>query len=77
MLVSNEHLLQSSHREQCQLPFASNAPNLVFRIMKFHFKLNEIKFCKVKMPSIKFFFVRPRPNVEVIMRRKKLSELSS
>ena len=77
MWISNEHLLQSSKREQCKLPLASNAPILVFRIMWFHFRFNEIKFCKVKMPSIKFFFVRPRLNVELFMRRNKLSELNS
>ena len=33
MLISNEHLLQTSKREHCKLPLASNAPNLVFSIM--------------------------------------------
>ena len=73
MFISNEHLLQTSKGEHCKLPLASNAPTLFFRIMWFHFKLNEINFCKGKMPSIKFFFVRPGPNVEPFMRRTKLS----
>ena len=77
MLNSNEHLLQKSKREHCKLPLASNAPNLFFRIMWFYFKLDEIKLCKVKMSSIKFFFVRPRPNVKLFVRRNKLSEISS
>ena len=63
-------------RKQCKLRLASNAPILVVR-MWFHFRFNEIKFCKVRMPSIKFFFVRPGPNVELFMGRNKLSESSS
>ena len=33
MLISNEHLFQTSKREHCKLPLASNALNLVFSVM--------------------------------------------
>ena len=50
---------------------------LLFRMLELYFKLNGIKFSEVKTPTIKFLFVRPRPNVELFMRRNKLGELSS
>ena len=53
--ISNEHLLQTSKREQGKL--ASNTPSLVILNDIVTFKLNEIKFCQAKMPSIKFFLV--------------------
>ena len=53
--ISNEYLLQTSKREQGKL--ASNTPSLVILNDIVTFKLNEIKFCQAKMPSIKFFLV--------------------
>ena len=49
------HLLQTGKIEQGKL--ASNAPSLVIQNDIVTFKLDEIKFCKAKMPSIKFFLV--------------------
>ena len=49
------HLLQTGKIEQGKL--ASNTPSLIIQNDIVTFKLNEIKFCKVKMPSIEFFSV--------------------